>query len=201
MFQIWWHIECTTVTASSFRVLNISAGIPSRPVALFRVVLRNTHLTLQSRMSGSRWVTTPSWLSRSLRPFLYSSSVYYCHLFLISSASVINRSLLLLSFILPILAWNVPLMSLIFLKRSLVFSILLFSSIYLHCSFKKAFLSLLGILRNSVFSWVYFSLSSCLSLLFFSRLFVKLPQTTTLPSCFGDGVDHHLLYKVTNLCP
>ena len=39
------------------------------------------------------------WLSESLRPFLYSSSVYYCHLLLISSASV--RSLLLLSFIMP----------------------------------------------------------------------------------------------------
>ena len=33
-------------------------------------------------------MTTPSWLSGSLRPFLYSSSVYSCNLFLISSASV-----------------------------------------------------------------------------------------------------------------
>ena len=39
-------------------------------------------------MSGSWWVITPSWLSGPLRSFLYSSSVYYCHLFLISSASV-----------------------------------------------------------------------------------------------------------------
>ena len=123
--------------------------------AHMHAMLPKAHLTSHSKMSGSGWVTTPSWLSRSLRPFLYSSSVYYCHLFLISSASVINRSLLLLSFILPILAWNVPLMSLIFLKRSLVFSILLFSSIYLHCSFKKAFLSLLVILWNSAFCWVY----------------------------------------------
>ena len=90
VFQIWLHIECTTVTASSFRVLNISAGIPSCPLALFRVVLPNAHLTSQSRMSGSRWVTTPSWLSRSLRPFLYSSSVYYCQFFLISSASLMS---------------------------------------------------------------------------------------------------------------
>ena len=29
----------------------------------------------KSRMSGSRWVTTPPWLSWSLRPFLCSSSV------------------------------------------------------------------------------------------------------------------------------
>jgi len=46
------------------------------------------HLTSHSRMSGSRWVITPSWLSGSWRSLLYSSSVYSCHLFLISSASV-----------------------------------------------------------------------------------------------------------------
>ena len=39
-------------------------------------------------MSGSRWVITPSWLSWSLRSFLYRSSVYSCHLLLISSACV-----------------------------------------------------------------------------------------------------------------
>ena len=40
------------------------------------------HLTSQSRMSDSRWVITPSWLYGSGRSFLYSSSVYFCHLFL-----------------------------------------------------------------------------------------------------------------------
>ena len=67
-----------------------------------------------------------------------------------------------LSFIVPILAWNIPLISPIFLKRSLVFSILLFSYLFiyfLHCSFKKAFLPLLVILWNSEFSWVYLSFS------------------------------------------
>ena len=44
------------------------------------------HLTSHSRMSGSRWVITSSWLTGSLRTFLYSS-VYSCHHFLISSAS------------------------------------------------------------------------------------------------------------------
>ena len=34
-------------------------------------------------MSVSRWVITPSWLAGSWRSFLYSSSVYSCHLFLI----------------------------------------------------------------------------------------------------------------------
>ena len=39
-----------------------------------------------------------------------------------------------------IFAWNVPLVSLIFLKRFLIFPTLLFSFISLHCSLKKAFL-------------------------------------------------------------
>ena len=34
---------------------NSSAGIPSPPLALFVVILPKTHLTLHSRMSGSRW--------------------------------------------------------------------------------------------------------------------------------------------------
>ena len=67
---------------------NLKAGIPSPPLALFVVMLPKVRLTSHSRMSGSRWVVTPSWLSRSLRPFLYNSSVYSCHLFLISSASI-----------------------------------------------------------------------------------------------------------------
>ena len=63
--------------------------------------------------------------------------MYSCYLFLISSSSL--RSIPFLSFIEPIFAWNVPLVSLIFLKRPLVFPILLFSSISLHWSLRKAF--------------------------------------------------------------
>ena len=33
VFQIHCHIDCNTVTASSFRILNGSAGIPSPPLA------------------------------------------------------------------------------------------------------------------------------------------------------------------------
>ena len=91
---------------------------------LRKLMLPKAHLTLHSRMSGSRWVITPSWLSGSWRSFLYSSSMYSCYLFLISFASV--RSVPLMSFMEPILAWNIPLVSLLFLKRSLVFPILLF---------------------------------------------------------------------------
>ena len=104
VFQICRHIECSILTASSFRIWNSSAGIPSPPPALFAVMLPKAHLTLHSRTSGSRWLMTPSWLSKSLRPFVYSSSVCSCHLFLISSVSV--RPLLFLSFIIPIFAWS-----------------------------------------------------------------------------------------------
>ena len=149
IFQICWHIECSTFTASSFMIWNSSTGIPPPPLALFMVMLPKAHLTLHSRMSGSRWVITPLWLFGSWRSFLYSSSVYSCHFFLISSASI--RSILFLSFIEPIFAWTRPLVSLIFLKRSLVFPILLFSSISVHWSLRKAFLTLFPILWNSAF--------------------------------------------------
>ena len=51
-------------------------------------MLSKAHFTSHSRMSGSRWVITPLWVSGSWRSFFYSSSVYSCHLFLISPASV-----------------------------------------------------------------------------------------------------------------
>ena len=169
--------------------------MPSSPLALLIVTFPKVHLTSHSRMFGSRWVITPSWLFGSLRSFLYflvaqmvrhlptvletqvqsldredllekgmathssilswkipwmeepgrlqsmgsqrvghdwvtslSLSVYSCHLFLISSV----RSIPFLSFVVPIFAWHVPLVPLIFLKRFLVFPILLFSSISLH---------------------------------------------------------------------
>ena len=83
VLQICWHIECSTFTASSFRTWNNSTGIPSPPLTLFTVMLPKAHLTSHSRMSGSRWVITPSWLSGSWRSFLDSSSVCSFHLLLI----------------------------------------------------------------------------------------------------------------------
>ena len=140
-------LNCSSLTSSSFRIWNSSTGIPSPLLALFIVMLPKAHLTLHSRMSDHTimyiWV---------LKIFLYSSSVYSCHLFLISSASV--RSV-----IVPIFAWDVPLESLIFMKRSLVFPILLLSSISLHWSLRKAFLSLLAILWSSSFWCRYLSFS------------------------------------------
>ena len=180
VFQICWHIECSTFTASSFRIWNSSTGIPSPPLALFIVMLPKAHLTAHSRMSGSRWVITPSWLSGSWRSFLSSSTAYSCHL-LTSSASL--RSVPFLSFIESFFAWNGPLVYLIFLKKSLVFPILLFSFIFLHWSLRKAFyLSLLffGTLHSNGCGFPFLL---CLSLLFISQLFVRLPQTTIFPFC------------------
>ena len=57
VFQICWHIECSI--ASSFRIWNSSTGIPSPPLALFIVMFPKAHLTLQSWMSGSKWLITP----------------------------------------------------------------------------------------------------------------------------------------------
>ena len=63
--QICWHIEFSTLTASSFRTGITQLEIPSPPLALFVMMLPKTHLTSHSRMSGSRWVITPSWLTGS----------------------------------------------------------------------------------------------------------------------------------------
>ena len=59
------------------------------------------------------------------------------------------------------------------------------SSVSLHCSLREAFLSLLANLWNSAFSWYIFPFLLCLSLLFFSLLFVRLSQTTILSFCIS----------------
>ena len=162
-------------------------------------MLSKTHLTLPSRMSGSSWVITPSWLSCSWISFLYSSSVYSCYLFLISSASI--RSVPFLSFIVPMFTWNVPLVSLIFLKRSL--SLCYCFPLFL-CTDHWGRLSYLSLLFFETLHSVrcIFPFLLCLSLLFFSQLFIRPPQTTTLRSCIyfsWEGFGHCLLHSVMNL--
>ena len=144
------------IDSISFRVLNSSTGIPLYPLALLTAVLSKAHLTSHSRMFGTGWLTTLSWLSGSLRPILYSSSMYSFHLFLISSAS--SRSLLLRSFICAHL-WakcshnisNFP-EEIASLSPSVVF---LYFKL---CSWKKA-LFLPAILWYSAFSYIYISFS------------------------------------------
>ena len=48
VFQDGWNIECSTLTASSFRIWNSSTEIPPPPLALFLVMLPKTHLTSHS---------------------------------------------------------------------------------------------------------------------------------------------------------
>ena len=185
VFQICWHIECSTFTAWSFMTWNSSTGIPSPPLALFIVILPKAHLTSHSRMSGSRWVTTPSWLSGSWRSFLYSSSVYSCYLFLISSASVKSIYWSISVFYQTHLCMKCSLGISNFFEELSSFPILLFYSISLHWLLKKAFVSLLANLWNSAFRCLYLSFCPCFPILFFSQLFVRLPQTAILLFCIS----------------
>ena len=176
VFQICWHIKCSTFTASSFRIWTSSAGIPSSPLALF-VVMPTWFYTLGFLAPGDLW------LSGSLSPFLYSSSVCSCHLFLIPSASL--RGILFLPFTVPMITWNVPLLALIFLKTSLVFLIVLLSSIFLHCSLNKAFLSRLSILWILHSDGYIFPFVLCALLLFFFHLFVRPSQKAIFHCCIS----------------
>ena len=159
-------------------------------------MLPKVHLTSHSRVSGSRCMTTPLWLSGSPRSFLYTSSVYSCHLFLISPVSV---------FYCAQAGGKCSLDVYHFLEEisSLSHSI----SFFYFCAFvhlrRLSYCSLL--FSGTLHSVGYiFPFLLCLSLLLFSQLFVRPPQTTSLPSCISfslDGFGHHLLYYVINLHP
>ena len=160
VFQICWHIECSTFTASSLRIWNSSTGIPSTLLALFVVMLPRAHLTSHSRMSGSRWVITPSWLSGSW-------SSFFLQAFCVFLPPLLNIFCFCYVHTISVLYWAHLVMKYSlggsnFLKRSLAFPILLFSSISLRWSLRKAFLSLLAILWNSAFKWIYLSFSPLL---------------------------------------
>ena len=96
------------------------------------------------------------WLSGSLRPFLYSSSVYSYHFFLISSVSV--RSILFLSFIVPIcMKCSLGIYNFLEEISNLSHSILLhdFSALITEEGFLISFFYSL----DSAFKWVYLSFS------------------------------------------
>ena len=137
VFQICWHIECSTLTASSFRICTSSAGIPSPPLALFIVMFPEAQLSSHSRMSGSRWVPLPSWFSRSLKPYLYSS-VYLCCFFLISPAAF-RATFSVLYCDNPCIKGSLDISS--FLEEFSSVSHSVVFHISLHCSLKKAFIS------------------------------------------------------------
>ena len=161
ILQICWHIECSTWATQSFRIWNSSTGILSPPLALVIVMLPKAHMTLHSKMSGSSWST----IMVDHDVYLYTSSVYSCHLFLICSVTI--RNMIFLSFIVPILAWNVPLVSVIFLMRSLVFPFCCFP--LFPCTVQLGRLSYLSLLffRTLHSDKCIFPLLLCLSFLFF----------------------------------
>ena len=183
VFQTCWHIECSTFTASSLRIWNSSTGIPSPPLAWFTVMLPKAHLTSHSRMSGSRWVIIPSWLSGSWRSFLYSSSVDSCHLFLIfyfcyiDTISVLYYAHLCMKCSLGISNFLEEVSS---LSHSIVF-LYLFALIT-----EEGFFNLSLLFFGTLHSNGYiFPFLLCFSLLFFSQLFVRPPQTAILLFCIS----------------
>ena len=174
VFHTCWHIECSTFTASSFRIWNSSIRIPSTPLALFVVMLPKAHLTSHSRMSGSRLVITISWLSGSWTPCLYSSSVYFCHFSLIFYSFVRSIPFSVLYWAHLFMKYSLGLSNFLEEISSLSHSII--SSISLHWLLRKAFLSLLAILWNSAFRCLY----RCFSpLLFASLLFTAICKASS----------------------
>ena len=157
-------------------------------------MLPNTHLTSHSRMSGSRRVNISLWISRPLRPFLYSSSIYSCHLFCFCYILTIS----VLCHVHPCTKCSLNISN--FLEEISSLPLLLFSSVSLHYSFKEAFLSLLVIVRNSVFSWVYPSLSPLPFISLLSSAVYKASsdnQFSFLTFLFlGIGFGHCLLYNL-----
>ena len=108
----------------------------------------------------------------------YGSFVFSCHLFLMSSTSISSIPFLL--FFVPIFAWDFPLVSLIFLKRSPFYCFPLFLCIDHWGRLSYLYLLFFGTLHSN---GCIFPFLLCLSLLFFSQLFVRPPQTTILPFC------------------
>ena len=152
-------------------------------------------------MSGSRWAITPWWLFWSWSSFLYSSSVYSWHLFLISSASF--RSLPFFVLYRAHLCMKCSLGISSFLEEISSPSHSIFSSISLHWSLRKAILSLLAILWNSAFRWIYLSFSPLpFAPLLFSAIYKASPDNhfAFLHLFFWEMV---LITAscVTNLCP
>ena len=169
-------------------ISNMSIGIPSPPLALFIVMLPKAPLTSYSRMSGSRWVITPSWLSGSGRSFLYSS-VYSCHLFLYLVV------LLGPYHFCPLLSPSLYEMFLWYLKfssrdlQSFLFCCFpLFLCIDHWGRLSNLFLLFFGTLHSDAYIYPFL----CFSPLFFSQLFVRPSQTAILLFCisFPWGCDH-----------
>ena len=131
-------------------------------------------------MSGSRWVTTASRLSKSVRFFFFFCTVLLCIL-------VISISLLLLGLYrsFHLLCSSLNEMLLWYLQFSWKLSSLPPSVVFLFlcivCWWRHSWLSLLssGTLHSVGYTFPFLP---CFLFFFFSQPFLKPPQTTTLPS-------------------
>ena len=94
-------LECEVKWALGSITINKTSGGDRISAKLFQILkddaVKVLHSICQQIWKTQQW---PQDWKRSWRSFLYSSSLYSCHLFLISSASV--RSIAFLSFIAPI---------------------------------------------------------------------------------------------------
>ena len=191
---------CSTLTASSFRILNSSTGIPSPPLTLFVVMFPKplSVFTLQDDwllLSGHTILVI--W-----DPFYVVFSVYSCHLLLFCSSI---RSLPFLSFTMPIFAWNIPLISPLFLERSCLSNSITFFYSFAFVIEEDLIIISPDILWNSAFSWVYFSFSP----MPFTSLLSSAICKASSDSHFAflhiffpwDGFSHCFLYSARNLCP
>ena len=111
-----------------------------------------------------------------MKIFLCSSSVYSCHLFLISSTSV--RSLL---FHLDHLYMKCSLDISSFLEEISSLSCSVLFLYFFELFMEEQFKSLLSLLWNSAFSWVCLSLSPFPFTSLLSSAICKVSQTTSLP--------------------
>ena len=99
VFQICWHIECSTFRASSFRIWNGSTGIPSPPLALFvflQVLILLPIVKDYNLISAFLYFFTFSKvLSKfSLRQEFYSVSTEFCNWILNQGCYLCNSNVL-----------------------------------------------------------------------------------------------------------
>ena len=88
VFQICWHIECSTFTASSSRIWNSSTGIPSPPLALFVVLKKEKEKENYDQLDSilkSRG-STLSTKGRLVKAVIFPVVIYGCERWTIKKA-------------------------------------------------------------------------------------------------------------------
>ena len=198
IFQICWHIECNTLMASFFRVLNSSIGIPFHPLALLTAVLPETNLTSHPRMSGSGWLhhcsNTVHWdpFCTVLCILSISSWSLQCILGLYHFCPLLFPSLG------KMLSWYFQFSWKDLQSFSFCCFLLVLCTVHWRC---PSCLSMLSFGTQQLVGFILPFLC-CFSLLFLQP-FVKPPQITTLPSFLFvcNGFVHCLQYNIADFRP